>query len=46
MDKKLPPKEILSSNFEKNFLSNDYENLFVRLKSIKQNITLLEKICK
>ena len=43
MDKKELPKEMSSSDFDKDILPNDYENLISKLKSIKKNITLLEK---
>ena len=36
-------KEIVSSAFDTDMLSDDYENLINRLKSIKESITLLEK---
>ena len=43
MDKNETPKELFNSMIDKDVPSNDYEYLLLRLKSIKEGITLLEK---
>ena len=43
MNNKEPLKEISSSAFDKEIFSNDYQYLILRLRSIKESITLLEK---
>ena len=43
MENKIPPNEILDSDFNKDKHSNDYKFLAQKLKIIKENIYLLEK---
>ena len=43
MENKEPSKELGNLEFDKDNLSNDYQFLVLKLKNIKENITLLEK---
>ena len=43
MERKDQPKEKVSFEFHKDEPLNDYQMLFLKLKKIKENISLLEK---
>ena len=42
MNDKLISDEILNANFERSNELDDYENLLLRLRDIKENLVLLE----